>query len=162
MIYRLINAALIRIFFTVIPSYFQIEILAMRYQMATLGTNGLKDTNENNINTVSQVQLIRECYLQIYTMQICQLCYVMLWRYNSKEYRQHSLLKLALDGGTRRVARPRATTPTHPHFLSSMGDGQANAFSWRDTSPGAALSVVLCITHNFDLIIHNYYYKFHS
>ena len=30
-----------RNFFTVIPSYFRIEILAMRYQTAALGTNGL-------------------------------------------------------------------------------------------------------------------------
>ena len=65
-------------------------------------------------------------------------------------------VKVGLDEGT----RPRAMTPTHPHFLSSMGDGQANSFRWRDTSPRAALSVVLCITHNFDLIIYNYYYKF--
>ena len=64
---------------------------------------------------------------------------------------------MALDGGT----RPRATTPTHTHFLSSMGDGQANAFRWRDT-PRATLSVVLCITYNFDLIIDNDYYKFHN
>ena len=28
--------------FTVIPSYFKIEILPMHYQTATLGTNGLK------------------------------------------------------------------------------------------------------------------------
>ena len=52
-------------------------------------------------------------------------------------------VKWPLDGGT----RPRATIPTHPHFLSSMGDGQANAFRWRDTSPWAVLSVVLCITY---------------
>ena len=68
------------------------------------------------------------------------------------------MLKVALDGGT----LPQAATPTHPHFLSSMGDGQANAFIWRDTSPRAALSVVLCITHNFDLMIYNYYYKFYN
>ena len=72
--------------------------------------------------------------------------------------RKHYFLKVALDGGT----RPRATTPAHPHFLPSMGDGQANAFRWRDTSNRAALSVVLCITYNFDLIIYNYYFKFHN
>ena len=49
------------------------------------------------------------------------------------------LLKVALDGGT----RPRDTLQIHPHFLSLMGDGQANAFRWRDTSPRATLSVVL-------------------
>ena len=66
---------------------------------------------------------------------------------------------MALDRGT----RPWAMTPIHPHFLSSMGDGQANAFRWRDTSPRAALSVVLCIMYNnFDLIIYNYYYKFYN
>ena len=67
-------------------------------------------------------------------------------------------IKVALDGGT----RPRATTPTHPHCLSSMGDGQANSFRWRDTSPRAALSVVFCIMYNFDLIIYNYYYKLYN
>ena len=67
-------------------------------------------------------------------------------------------LTVALDGGT----RPRATTPSHPHFLSSIRDGQANVFRWRDTSPRAALSVVLCITYNSDPIIYNYYYKFHN
>ena len=41
------------------------------------------------------------------------------------------LLKVALDGGT----RPGDTLQIHPHFLSLMGDGQANAFRWRDTSP---------------------------
>ena len=51
-------------------------------------------------------------------------------------------VKVALDGGT----RPGDTLQIHPHFLSLMGDGQANAFRWRDTSPWAALSVVLCIT----------------
>ena len=48
-------------------------------------------------------------------------------------------LKVALDGGT----RPGDTLQIHPHFLSLMGDGQANAFRWRDTSPRATLSVVL-------------------
>ena len=66
------------------------------------------------------------------------------------------MLKVALDRGT----RPGDTLQIHPHFLSLMGDGQANAFRWRDTSPRAALSVVLCFTYNFDLIIHNYCYKF--
>ena len=64
-------------------------------------------------------------------------------------------LKVALDGGT----RPGDTLQIHPHFLSLMGDGQANAFRWRDTSPRATLSVVLWITYNFDLIIYNDYYK---
>ena len=48
-------------------------------------------------------------------------------------------VKVALDGGT----RPGDTLQIHPHFLSLMGDGQANAFRWRDTSPRATLSVVL-------------------
>ena len=38
------------------------------------------------------------------------------------------------NGGFRR----RDTLQIHPHFLSLMGDGQANAFRWRDTSPRAA------------------------
>ena len=50
-----------------------------------------------------------------------------------------AIVKVALDGGT----RPGDTLQIHPHFLSLMGDGQANAFRWRDTSPRAALSVVL-------------------
>ena len=75
------------------------------------------------------------------------------------EHRERGkMLKVALDGGT----RPGDTLQIHPHFLSLMGDGQANAFRWRDTSPRAALSVVLCITYNFDLIIQNYYYKFYN
>ena len=64
-------------------------------------------------------------------------------------------LKVALDGWT----RPGDTLQIHPHFLSLMGDGQANAFRWRDTSPRATLSVVLRITYNFDLIIYNDYNK---
>ena len=64
-------------------------------------------------------------------------------------------VKVALDGGT----RPGDTLQIHPHFLSLMGDGQANAFRWRDTSPRATLSVVLWIMYNFDLIIYNDYYK---
>ena len=65
------------------------------------------------------------------------------------------LIKVALDGGT----RPGDTLQIHPHFLSLMGDGQANAFRWRDTSPWATLSVVLRTTYNFDLIIYNDYNK---
>ena len=48
-------------------------------------------------------------------------------------------LKVALDGGT----RPGDTLQIQPHFLSLMGEEQANAFRWRDTSPRATLSVVL-------------------
>ena len=99
----------------------------------------------------------------LYTQHYCTNQYIARshWPSRSRIINQKTLidnlisLKVALNGGT----RPRATTPPHPHFLSSMGDGQANTFRWRDTSPRAALSVVLCITYNFDLIIYNYYYK---
>ena len=56
-----------------------------------------------------------------------------------RETLERVMLKVALDGGT----RPGDTLQIHPHFLTLMGDGQANAFRWRDTSPRATLSVVL-------------------